>query len=502
MKKYQLMGRKRVSKAVHKTNYLPLHIHSMPYEIVIQIFSYLAEDTASLLLLALVCSKFNNIVSKNFLYHSVEFHTTAQFSRFAQAHLPLKLSLGRRFSSTEASSRINYIRSVHIVNPPTNSGSIPQTQIAGTYTVDARDTTNNTYLDFVTHLKSLLNEAYGIKEVRISEISPQFEFPSDLNHPPSFSAIKHRFKTPKPRRSIEKIVLTAQSGWNIPFKVGHIALFIHLFDEVSELKLNKFVIHDQKLPTAPLEKPFSIECLVVTSSIYLDSKRAKRVPSSLLANTTSLLLEDIQNGGDLCLIDFIKANNGLSRLSIDVSSSIFYTIDPQDQVRKFNFSRYNNFFKLVCSGQGGYSKLREVVLTNFDLFNSFSHQHDTKLEGIQECDEDGLSSDEDSWIEPPTNTFGYFLRYLSQMPYLTIVVKEAPAVVHSCVNCGFLVEEKTKRISTLQPHEWNIILAPILDNRSCSVLIYDHNHQPLFSRRAEIEKSLRAETIKERTPTT
>lgn len=483
MKKYQLMGRKKVSKSVHRTAYLALHLHSMPLEILLEIFANVADNIHDLLLLALVCSKFNNIVSKNFLYHSVEFKTTQQFSKFAHAHLPLKLSLGRRFSSTEASSRINYIKSVHFVNPPTNTLAAPLTQIAGTYTVDSQDTSSNAYLDFVSHMKLLLNEAYGIKEIRISEISPQFEFSEDLIYPPTFSGIKSRFKPPKPLRSIEKIVLTAQLGWNIPFKVGHIALFVHLFDEVAELKLNKFVIHDQKLPVQNLPKPFAIDCLVSTSLIYIELKKTKRAVSPLFASTTMLLLEDIQRGGDLCLIDFIKCNNGLLRLSIDIGLSIFYSLDPQDQTRKFNFSKYNNFFKLVCSGQGGYSNLKEVVLINFDLFNSFSHQHDTKLEDIQEGDED--SGDEDSWIEPATNTFGYFLRYLSQMPYLTIVVKEAPAVVHSCVNCGFLVEERTKRILSLLPHEWAIILEPILANRNCSVLIWDHNHQPLFSRKSE-----------------
>lgn len=478
MKKYQLMGRKKVIAPASKPAYPALHLHSMPYEILMQIFALVAEDIPSLLLLALVCSKFNSIVSKNFLYHTVQFNSAAQFLRFAHAHLPLKTSLGRRFGSTELSPRINYLRSVHFVNPPTDNRTSSQSQIAGTYKVHDLSTTSTKFQDYVSNMKSLLVEAYGLKELRVSEISPQFEFPAELLHSSSFSHIKLRFKGAKPLRRIEKIVLTAQSGWKIPFKLGHVSLFVHVFDEVAELKLRKFVINEQKLASETLEKPFVIDCLVLTTSVYSDGKRvgSKHVPSDLFKRTTSLLLEEIQNGNDLCLIDFIKSNNDLSRLSIDIGSEIFYYTDPFDQTKKFNFTKYNNFFKLVCSGQRGYANLKEIVLTNFDLFNSFSHQHDDKLESISE-------EDEDDWVEPPTNTFEYFMKYLAQVPFLTIVVKEAPAVMHTCVNCGFTVEEKSKRISSLLPHEWGIILAPILSNRNCSVMIYDHRLQQLYSRR-------------------
>ncbi|SGZ57863.1 CIC11C00000005017 [Sungouiella intermedia] len=478
MKKYQLMGRRKVSSVPKKHTYQPLHLHSMPYEILMQIFAEVAEDMPSLLLLALVCSKFNNIVSKSFIYHTVKFKSTHQFAKFCQAHLPLKTSLGRRFGTTEPSSKVNLIRCVHFDNPPTHDPT-SLTQIAGTYSVDTLSGTTK-YQDFVSQMKSLLNEAYGIKEVRLTEISPQFEFPLDLIQTQLFSSIKLRFKAPKPSRKIEKVVLVAQSGWKIPFKLGHISLFIHVFDEISELKLNKFVINDLKILCDLLQIPFSIDCLVLTASVYSDCRKPnqKRVPSKLFAKTTSLLLEDIQHGNDLCLIDFIKCNDDLSRLSIDIGSSIFYYVDPQDQTVKFNFSKYNNFFKLVCSGKGGYSKLKEVVLTNFDLFNSFSHQHESKLDRISE------EGEEDDWVEKPTNTFEHFMTYLSQVTYLTIVVKEAPAVMHTCVNCGFTVTEKTKSISSLLPHEWAIILSPILANRHCSVLIYNHKLRPLFSRRA------------------
>lgn len=443
-----------------------------------QIFADVAEDMHSLLLLALVCSKFNNIVSKSFLYHTVKFKSTHQFEKFCQAHLPLKTSLGRRFGANESSTRVNFIRSVHFVNPPNHDpGSL--TQIAGTYSVDTLSGTTK-YQDFVTQMKILLNEGYAIKEVRLSEVSPQFQFPYDLMQTQPLSSMKLRFKGPKPSRKISKVVLEAQSGWHIPFKLGHISLFIHLFDEISELKLNNFVINDLMLLCDELEKPFVIDCLVLKASIYADGRKTflKRVPCKLFSKTSSLLLENIQSGSDLCLIDFIKCNDDLSRLNIDISSKVFYTVNLLDQTLAFDFTRYNKFFKLVCSGKGGYSNLKEIVLTNFDLFNSFSHQHEGRLLSITEEDE------EDDWVEKPTNTFEHFLTYLAQVPFLTIVVKETPAVMHTCVNCGFTVTEETKRVSSLLPHEWAIILAPILANRLCSVLVYDHKLRPLFSRRA------------------
>lgn len=472
MLKYQLMGRKKVVKPRLHTKYPLLHLHSLPYEILLQIFGYV-DDLTGLLSLVLTCSKFNNIISKTFLYRTIQFQSTSQFLRFALAHLPLKTS--RRFGLNEPSAAINYIRSVHFVNPPTNDSAATLTLIAGTYTVDSilNDGVLQ-YNNFITHLKSLLNEAYGLKEVKISEISPQFEFPPEFLVPPS--SLKLKFKTSKPTRSLERLVLTAQSGWNFPFKVSHISLFLYVFDEISELKLNNFVISESRLLSDTLSKPFTVGCLVLHGCIYADSKKKeKRVSTDIFGRTTSLLLEDIQSGSDLSLIDCIKLNDKLFRLSLDISSKIFYWVDPEDKTKKFNFARFNNFFKLVCSGQGGYCNLKELVLTNFDLFHSYTHQHD-KLDAIQE--------EEDSWVEPPTNTFEVFLDNLSRVPFLTIVVKDAPKVMHTCVNCGFKVEEEeTKSIGSLLPHEWAIILAPLFNNDNCSVLIYDHELRPLFSRK-------------------
>lgn len=481
MRNYQLMGRKKVVAGLRKRNAYPLlHLHLMPLEILSQIFHNLKDDVGSLLLLALLCSKFNNIVCKNFLYHLIVFRTIDQFTRFAHAHLPQKTSL-RRFGSTEPSTKINYIRSVHFINPPTASSTNTLTSIAGIYEVDTLGSVPVDYQSFVTHFRTLLNEAFGIKEVIISEILPKFEFLGDLLVPSSTSSLKLRFKSPRPARCLEKLVLTAQSGWNIPFKPVHIALFICIFDDITELRLKNFVIKEGKLLLDTPIKPISIDSLVLSACIYADPKKVqqRRKGSALFANTTLLTLNDLQHGADLSLIDFIKLNEKLTRLSIDIGSNIFYYLD-QDKTSKFNFSKYNNFFKLVCSGQGGYSTLKEVVLTNFDLFHSFSHQHEKQLDAITEEDEE---EQEDDWIEPPTNTFEYFLKHLSNVPFLTIVVKDSPKVMHTCVNCGFTVEETTKSITSLLPHEWAIILAPILCNKKCSVMIFDHSITNLFTRK-------------------
>ncbi|KAM9887857.1 hypothetical protein OXX79_013324 [Metschnikowia pulcherrima] len=196
----------------------------------------------------------------------------------------------------------------------------------------------------------------------------------------------------------------------------------------------------------------------------------------MFADTSSLEMTLMQHGADLSLIDLVKANEKLSRLSIDLSSAIFYYVDPIGNTSKFNFAKYNNFFKLVCSGEGGYAKLKEIVLTNFDLFHTFSHEHEKHgLDTIQE--------EETGWPVPSTNTFEDFLQNLSAIPSLKIVVKEAPKVMHTCKNCGFTIKEDTKKISSLRPDEWCLILRPILSRKACSVVVYDHRYQTLFSRK-------------------
>lgn len=488
MKKYQLMGRRKVAHPKNVPKYPLLHLHSLPYEILIAIFSLLPLET--LIQLSLLCLKFHNIVCKNFIYQDVYFKLTSHFIRFADAHLSLRASLARRFGLNEPSSMINYIRKVHFVNPPTNDKEASLTLIAGTYNVENVNRGTSKYDAWVTSFKCLLNEAYGLKEVSITEISPLFEFP------PEFMAdslllltLKFSFRRHAPSRTLERLLLTAQSGWTIPFKIGQMLIFALVFDQINELQLNKFVINETKLLSDNWDKKLRVDSLIANACIYSDSKKAaKRRCTNIFGHTCLLLLLDIHHGADLSLIDFVKLNGRLGRLVIDISSKVFFT--TENSVTTFNFTKFNNFFKLVCSGQGGYSDLREIVLVNFDLFHDFSHQHKNRpLDVIQEDSELASLEDEpevDDWVEPSKNTFEYFLRYLLQMPNLTIVIKERPKVMHTCVKCGFTLEEEHKKISSLLPHEWAIILAPVLCNPNCNVNIYDHAWTALYSRKVRI----------------
>ncbi|GEQ67175.1 hypothetical protein JCM33374_g838 [Metschnikowia sp. JCM 33374] len=482
MKKYQLIGRKKVaSNRRNLGTYPPLHLCSLPFEILLQIFSCAQLDTCDLLSLALSCFKFNTVISKFFLYRKLRFQSTSKFNSFAQAHLPHKISsLARRFIPSEPSGKINFITSVHFVNPPTYSNFNSSTNIAGSYAVDTQESGTPEYRYFMKSLRSLLNEAYGLKEVKVSEISPQFQFSPEFLESGSSLGLKSRLKNSKQARCLDRLVLTAQSGWTIPFKANHLSLFASIFQKITILHLNNFVINEQKLVSESPSNSSSIESLVLSACIYNDPrKNSRRKCVGMFSDISSLEMTLMQHGADLSLIDLVKANNRLSKLSIDISSAIFYHIDPSDNSSKFNFSKYNNFFKLVCSGEGGYANLKEVVLTNFDLFHTFSHQHEkNRLEVIQEDSED--------WPEaprPPSNTFEEFLRHLSNIPYLTIVVKEAPQFMNTCKNCGFTVKEETKKISSLRRDEWWIILEPILSRNTCSVVVYDHKLQTLFSRR-------------------
>lgn len=458
-------------------SYPPLHLCLLPFEILLQILTSVQTDINDLLLLALTCSKLNTIILKFFLYRKLRFQSTTKFNVFSQAHLPHKISsLARRFISSEPSGKINFITSVHFVNPPTYSNFNTLTNIAGSYSVDTLESGTPEYRYFVKSLRSLINEAFGLKEIKLSEISPQFQFSPEFVESSSLG-LKSRFRSHKLARCLQNLVLSAQSGWTIPFKLSHIALFSNIFSTISNLHLSNFVISEQKLIPDSSGHISSIDSLLLSACIYADTKKAaKRKCVAIFADTSSLEMSLMQHGADLSLIDLVKANDKLSRLSIDISSAIFYHVDPTENITKFNFSKYNNFFKLVCSGEGGYSNLKEIVITNFDLFHTFSHQHErNRLGAIQE--------EESGWPEPTSNTFEEFLRNLSAIPFLTIVVKEAPQVMHTCKNCGFKVKEDTKKVSSLRRDEWCIILDPILSRNSCSIVVYDHKLQTLFSRR-------------------
>lgn len=464
MKNYQLIGRKKIVARVQPKLYPALHLHSLPYEILLNIFQNVASSGA-LVAVAAACRKFHNIVCKNFLYKNITFLNTAHFLLFASAHLPRKNLFSRRLGLSEPSSMINYIRSVHFVNPPTRSKNTGLTQIAGSYSIQSVNDGVSEYTDFLYHFKLLLTECYGLKEVHISEISPQFAFPPDFG-----SDSKNKFKQRPPKRHIEKIVLTAQSGWTIPFKLDHVSVLTCIYDSILVLQLNKFVVNESKLFSDAFTKKFEVAALVVSACLYsLDFKHKKR-PSHLLAQTNSLVLQDILHEGDLTLIDFVKTNERLSSLSLDLNSPVFYHLNSEKK-SSFNFTRFNNFFKLVCSGSGSYASLKLLTLFNFDLFYYYTHLHQ--------------NTRRDSWVAPPTNTFEYFLRFISEIPNLAIKIKQTPQVMSTCVKCGFKQLETAKSIPSLLHLEWEIVLAPLLENKNCSVSVYNHNGTSLYSRKRD-----------------
>lgn len=474
MKKYQLMGRKASVKAKKRCPaYPPLHILSLPTEILVYVLRYLLGDLASYLLLALTCSKFNSIVLKMFLYEEVQFKTVTRFIKFAHVHLPQRAS-PLRFVLSEPSSKINFIRSVHFVNPPMYNDLSPVIKIAGSYSVFALDPGIDQYKGFVRNLQLLLNEAYGLKELKISEILPQFRFSSDFVEPQSTNSLKLRFKSRTPTRTLERLSLSAQSGWSIPFKVDHISLLTQFYGQIGSLELHNFVINDAKLVNAAM-LPLQIQALALSACTYT-KLLCRRKCLDIFGETSFLALSAIPHINDLFLIDAIKANSKLTRLSIDISSSIFYQVDPVDNSWKFQFSKYNNFFKLLCSGKGGYAHIKELILTQFDLFHTMSHQHDSGLDTIQEEDEDT------ELIESKIDTFEYFMQYLSEISTLTIIMKKEPMVIHTCTNCGFTVQDSSKRVSSLRQDEWVRVLLPILANKNCSVSVYDYDMLLLYNR--------------------
>ena len=92
MKKYQLIGRKKVfTKSKTSVSYPTAHLCSLPVEILLEIFNCFENDLKTLLKLSLVCNKFHLIINKNFLYNNIIITTPRRFSKFSQTHLPVHL---------------------------------------------------------------------------------------------------------------------------------------------------------------------------------------------------------------------------------------------------------------------------------------------------------------------------------------------------------------------------------------------------------------------------
>ncbi|KAI5953088.1 hypothetical protein KGF57_004080 [Candida theae] len=391
-------------------------------EILLRIFRSLHSDKQPLLPVARVCRNFYHIVCKYFIYREIQFKTSEEFFKFASHHL-----------TTEVSSKINYLETVTFVNPQVKKTSNQSINIAGSYAVESNSRTKDTlsYTEFLSTLKSLFSHAYGLKCVRFIEIAPEFAFPLDFKQKTSTSLFKR--KVTKRKRRLGKLVLRPQSGWSIPLKDIHLSLFCEYFDSIDELHLVDFII-DQ-----PINVNIKVEKVVFQSCSY--SIKKVKSPSPLFKDVSVLELQGLTSSMQLSLIDLVKLNNKLNTLILDLNSSVFYLNG------EFNFTKFNPFFRLLCSGGGGYANMKTLVLKNFDLFNYLKH--------------DDLHEDVDSWIEPPTNNFETFIKYVSFIPNLIITLKKTPVRVNTCKKCGFKKQQSDKLIETLTRQEWEIFLKPL-----------------------------------------
>lgn len=468
--KYQLIGRKSVlTKSSRKKIQEDSSFLRLPQEILLEIFECLRDDPKTLLSLSKVCSRIHVIINKNFIYKRIEITDLQHFLKFRNAHLPHdSKSIARRFARIEPGSNINYIESVKFVNPPIMNDSNLKMSIAGSYDVsDIKMTDNkNQYDEYVDAFTTLMREAYGIKRIEIYEISHLFAFPSDYSEHSGFFSSKR----PKPQRRLGTLILNAQSGWTIPFKYTHVSTVISIFQTIDEVRLHKFTV-DLKLCSSSLSQAIRIRRLVLDSCMYNNSakcKQSNKKKNSLFESVSELVLLNVQSSGDLSVIDYIKSNNLLKKLSIDINSKVFYKGGVENS-KVFNFGRFNLFFKLLCSGQNAYGNLTELELINFDLYKYHNHQ--------------STDRNEDPWVQGSDDNLETFLRYIAPIRKLTLTLRDDPVIVHTCMKCGFKKSERaSKSIYLLDEDEWMAFLKPLIqENNSCLVRILDLKKRTLYS---------------------
>lgn len=465
MRKYQLIGRKKLFAKTRLVDYPPLHFLSLPYEVLIEIISYLERDIKALLALTRTCSRLRIIVNKYFLYRDVVFSAT-RFRKFVGYHLPgHSSSLIKKLGLNDSSTQINLIQLVKFIKPPMEKSENYTTNIGGSYNVESVHARLNRdmYSEFVSGLRYLLKEDFGIKAVEISEVSPGFEFPQDAYVSRSTTS---SWKKPKPTRILRHLKISAQNGWSIPFSFSQISLFFSVFDIIEELELTNFIIDKEKLCSCTIPQ-VQINKIALNACTYTTQKQgaSKTNFSPMFGNCSSLALRDIHLVLDLSVIDFIKNNHQLSSLILDIDSPVFY-LAVNDE-RKFNFARYNLFFKLLCSGEGGYASLKQLELENFDLMNDCSH---ARVDPSQE----------DNWVPAPTDNFETFLHYVSAIPKLIINLKKERKVGNVCVRCGYS-KEKTPDIPSAQhaSGDWGRFISR-LKSGSNEVTVRDSNGLQLF----------------------
>lgn len=395
MKRYQLIGRKKALSKRATPDYGKYHLHSLPYEILCQIFSNLSNDLPQLVRTSMICVKFNNIINKNFLYKLIKFTTIDKFMKFSEVHIP------RRFGSIDTSTQVNYIQCMEIKNPPSKSSKNHETKIAGSYKLSDDNTQQVVFNDFIKNFKTVIQNDYNLKILVISEISPQFEFDSL-----SF------FKRKSNRRSLGKLVLKAQTGWSILFKVNHLSAILEVFNDIHEVELCNFIIDETKLQKIGDIPSTSIDKIIFNSCSYIN-RPSKRTLCKIFQSTSSLSLIQLKNSNDLSLIDFIKFNENLSSLSIDMSSRIFYTVNEDgNNDPSFNYKSFNPFFKLICLSKS--YNLKHLTLENFDL--------------IHECNHQSLLA---------RNNLLELLEIVSPLPTMVKIKQKS----QTCTKCGFLKTE-------------------------------------------------------------
>ena len=445
MLKYQLIGRKGKFFSKQKAVEYPLiHLHSLPLEILLQIFEHFKHDRQSLLNISYTCKKFNNIINKYILYPLIIFRTPKKFYQFACLHL-----------LNDVSNKINYVHNIEFINPVVRESANTKLKIAGTYNVESkiRSLDQLNYSEFILSLSNLFINGFALQSVIFTEISPDFGFP--LEFKPTTGNIFKRKIVKSKNRSLKKLVLKAQSGWAIPIKNCHLTLIEEHFEVVEELYLVNFIIdHPITLKNLRINK------IVFDSCLYSFKKGTKK-EIVIFNNVQEVELKKIINSTELSLIDLVKVNNKyFHHLTIDVGSIIFYNN------LEFLFGRYNPFFKLLCAGVGGYAKLDTLTLKDFDLFDYLRHEK--------------IHQDVDSWVEPPSDNFETFMEYISQIATLEIVLKKSSLKVKTCLNCGFKEQHLDRNIESLTYNEWRIFLKPLNINNKNTIKILRYDYTLLY----------------------
>lgn len=385
----------RRPEKTRKTREYPAgHVHSLPLELLLEVLNLVENSPKALLNLSLTCSKMNQVVNEYYLYKRASFRDTEAFIKYCDSHVPsthLGTSITKRFSISRRGIKVAYLTQLRLTNPPGRSIDNHSTKIAGSYDVESKSSLDaqKVFDAYQNLLIALLSQAKCLQDIKITEISPMFEF------------LPTTYKTK--RRNLRSLELSVQSGWSLPFKVLHIAPFLAQFEQIDTLTLHNFILDSERLSSQASNSQVQdteISRLSLHSCTYL--RKPTNGKCGLISGVKCMQLYSLLSESDLSLIDFVKLNNGLGTLLLDLSLPIFYHYISAK--RAFNFAKFNLFFKLVCLQKGGWKCLTSLVLVGFDL-EAFLSEDDP---------------DRESWHEP--THFEELLQYLSNIPNLDIVL--------------------------------------------------------------------------------